>query len=69
MTESSGWKSDPAKDKRSSDKETRLAEALRTNLRRRKAQSAARKDLSESDAEPNDGPAPKTDEQTRNEKP
>jgi hypothetical protein len=29
-------------------KQARLAEALRANLRRRKAQSAARKDLSES---------------------
>ena len=51
------------------DKEARLAGALRANLRRRKAQSAARKDLLESAADPNDTPAPETDEQTRNEKP
>ncbi len=53
-----------AKGRPASGKDERLAEALRANLRRRKAQSAARKDLSESAVEPNDGAAPETDEQT-----
>jgi len=38
---------------KSSGKEQRLAAALRANLRRRKAQSVARKDLSESAGDSN----------------
>ena len=74
MAQGSGGKSGRAKEGLPSDKDARLAEALRANLRRRKAQSAARKDLSESGAEQNDDAGPNTgeqsntDEQTRNEK-
>jgi len=49
------------------EKAERLAEALRANLRRRKAQSAARKDLSESDSGPDDAGAADRGQTKRNE--
>lgn len=51
------------------DREARLAEALRANLRRRKVQSAARKDLPESEQRPDDDASPVKDETSRNDKP
>jgi hypothetical protein len=68
MAQSSGGKSKEAKKQPPPARDARLADALRANLRRRKAQSAARKDLSESGADQNDDAVPITGEQTRNEK-
>ncbi len=59
---------DPERNPRS-EREVRLAEALRANLRRRKAQTAARKDLIELDSECDDNAPSVGDKNTRNETP
>lgn len=72
MPPDSTGKAAPGKIEGKDDRDARLANALRANLRRRKAQSAARKDLPESGQRPESDPPsaePSTDETSRNDKP
>ena len=66
MAQDSSGKAAPGRNAGKDDREARLADALRANLRRRKAQSAARKDLPESgQGLKNDAP-PAPDDLSRN---
>jgi heme oxygenase len=69
MAQDSSGKAAAGRNAGKDDRDARLAEALRANLRRRKAQSAARKDLPESGHGPEDGAASARNEISRKDKP